>query len=103
MRKIALAAALAAGLGSLGSQPLAAPTDVAGPNGESVMPIPDQNLSYRAAAALDGTIDCDGRGPRTYLTRRRVAAALDNQSRPKVSDIRWLERIAFTAKAEGRS
>ena len=48
----------------------------------------------RAATALDLTHHCGERGPRTYLARQRVAAALDAGRLPKAGDIRWLERIA---------
>lgn len=52
------------------------------------------NLRERAARALDATHSKDGRGPKTFLARRRVALALDADKRPKRKDVEWLETIA---------
>ena len=52
-----------------------------------------KNLRHRAAAALDATLEHDGRGPRTYLTRQRVAAALDLDKGLTKKDVEWLESI----------
>jgi hypothetical protein len=52
------------------------------------------NIRDRAAAALDATLSKDGRGPRTFLTRRRVAETLDLRRNPSLADIRWLEHVA---------
>lgn len=53
---------------------------------------------YRAAAALDATHAHDARGPRTFLTRQRVATALDTGKNPVPKDVRWLESVAKREK-----
>ena len=60
----------------------------------SAYPTFEEAKRDQAARALDLTLAYDGRGPRTYVTRRRVAAALDGQASLRASDIFWLERIA---------
>lgn len=54
-------------------------------------------LTERAAAALDATHDYDGRGPRTFQARRRVAEWLDTGRGRRTSiamDVAWLMSVA---------
>ena len=53
----------------------------------------------QGARLLDETLDHDGRGPRTYQTRQRVAAALDLNRKPYVADLRWLQHVADEERA----
>ena len=53
-----------------------------------------QLLRDRAAAALDATLPYAERGPNTFETRKRVAAALDLGRVPAMRDILWLESVA---------
>ena len=50
-----------------------------------------------AAAALDATHAIGERGPRTFMARRRVAAALDAGKKPLAPDVHWLEHVARIA------
>ena len=47
-----------------------------------------------AALALDSTHRLGEQGPRTYLARKRVAAALDADKLPRPVDVRWLQNTA---------
>ena len=51
--------------------------------------------SKRAMGArlLDETLAYDGRGPRTFQARQRVAEALDLKRKPYVKDLRWLQHV----------
>lgn len=48
----------------------------------------------RGAGALDATHWAREIGPRTNRTRDRIALALDNDERPDLGDILWLEFVA---------
>lgn len=61
-----------------------------------------KNLRMRAATALDLTHPHDTRGPKTFMTRRRVADWLDTGRGSKIriaSDVAWLMKIAAAHEA----
>lgn len=60
-------------------------------------------LRAKAAEVLDKTHDVDGRGPKTFEARRRVAHFADTLvgSRRQIrTDIRWLESKAREVKGD---
>ena len=48
----------------------------------------------QGARLLDETLAFDGRGPRTFLARQRVAEALDLKRKPYFDDLIWLQHVA---------
>ena len=78
------------------------PLDTPTHNGYTLimMMIETDRLRARAAAALDATHDPQlaYRGPRTYQTRQRLAARLDDGQQLRMADIKWLEYVATTRR-----
>ena len=62
---------------------------------------PPRMESKRAKGArlLDETLAYDGRGPRTYLARQRVAEALDLKRKPHFNDLMWLQHVADAGRS----
>jgi hypothetical protein len=53
----------------------------------------DRATNNTVAELLDRTHAVGERGPRTFLARQRLAAALDYGFTPRASDLAWLRRV----------
>ena len=60
----------------------------------------DAMLREKGTRLLDETLAYDGRGPRTFQARARVAESLDKGRKPYVADLRWLEHVADEERKE---